>query len=339
MFKKLPIALAAFAAIVICASLPVGGGAQSGKEKFDQYGRWINGVSEPWSFRPDAGSEAEAAEARVRWEVIGAENENAKSEWAGDYLIGDLHGAYLRLSANGSFVLMSVFSCEASVTGVDYGRATLTPDLVQLFSERPAKKSAGSHLHSYHVSARRFVPIKWDNQYFLVAEREIARFAAELVGFETKRSGGIDRELAEYFWMVKNHSRPVTGLPIFPAAYQRYMRKPIDTEIVDVGKKRIIRRRSFDGSVYFESRTPVTIGAGSRQGVRPGMSLHLTTPGRESLEVNHVGPMRSTGVITRYLEKDMVESYTDYSGESRETRVLPQIRRGLKVSSSTFRVP
>ncbi len=136
MSKKLLTALTVLAVFVISAGLPVDVIAQSSKEKFDQNGRWINGVSEPWFFKADAASEDEAAEARSRWEVIAAENENAQSEWAGDYQIGELHGAYLRLSATGSFVLVSVFSCEASVTGVDYGRAALTSELVLLISDR-----------------------------------------------------------------------------------------------------------------------------------------------------------------------------------------------------------
>jgi hypothetical protein len=337
-FKKSLIAILTVFVVVICAHLGIDANAQSAGSKFDEYGRWINGVSEPWWMRTNVISEDEAAKARSRWEVIGDENETAEDEWAGDYQIGDLHGAYLRLSRKGSFVLLSVYSCEASVTDVDYGRASVTPDLVELFSERAAAKHAGSHSHSYRISAKRFVPVKWDTQYFLVPEKAIARFAEELVGIGTSAygSGG---EFVDYFWKFKNRSRPVSGLPVFPAAYQRYMRKPVDAEIVKLGVRRIVKQSAGDGSFYFESQTVVTISTGRKDGVKRGMTLYFTSPGGESFEVNYVGMARSTGVVTRNLDKNMRETFTDYRGEGLQTKVLPALGLGQQVSSSSFRVP
>ena len=337
-FKEYFIATA-FAIVVILGYSGIEANAQTIESKFDEHGRWINGISEPWWIRNEVVSEDEAAKARLRWEAIGAENENAENEWAGDYQIGDLHGAYLRLSATGSFVLMSVYSCDASVTDVDYGRASVTPDLVEIFSERPATKHTGSHSHGYRVAAKRFVPVKWDTQYFLVPEKAIARFAEELVGIERSTYGSGEGEFVEYFWRSKNRSRPVSGLPVFPTGYQRYMRKPVDAEIVKVGARRIVKYRAGDGSSYFESQTVVTISAGRKDGVKRHMTLYFTSPGRESLEVDYVGTTRSSGVVTRDLDKNMRETFTDYWGEGVQVKVLPALALGQQVSSSTFRVP
>ena len=48
-FKKSLIAVTALTVVVIC--LGIDANAQSSKSKFDEYGRWINGVSEPWFMR------------------------------------------------------------------------------------------------------------------------------------------------------------------------------------------------------------------------------------------------------------------------------------------------
>ena len=60
----------------------------------------------------------------------------------------------------------------------------------------------------------------------------------------------------------------------------------------------------------------------------------LTSGRKESLAINYVGDSLSTGVITRHLDGNMLETYTDYDGGAAKTEVRPAIIWADRVTST-----
>jgi hypothetical protein len=230
----------------VCCFSPRGSSQTSAPET-DQYGRWINGITEPWSFRSEAYLEAEATAARTQWKAIGAQIDNELDEWAGDYRSGDLHGNFLRWAPSG-FVVMSVFTCEANVTNVEYGSVSASASFIEFHPDsRSIKQQGKANKHSHgsgSLSITRYIPIKWGPNHYLVPENQVAAFGEYLAGLG-RFGGGRNQEYVEldYYWKLDDSSAALTGLPIFPPGYRQFMRKPITAMITSVGRSYVQVRR------------------------------------------------------------------------------------------------
>ena len=121
--------------------------AQPANAQLDQWGYWVNGLTESWWLSSDDFTKEDAVNAVARWRQIEeAWGKTPGGEWAGDYSLGsDTHGAYLRWSPGAGFVIARVDKCRAQVMGLTYGQAAAaTPSLVEF---TPAFEKAASHGH------------------------------------------------------------------------------------------------------------------------------------------------------------------------------------------------
>ncbi|HEV7680616.1 MAG TPA: hypothetical protein VGO68_00720 [Pyrinomonadaceae bacterium] len=273
---------------------------------FDDYGRWLNGISEPWFFRSEAYSETEASLAMGRWQNIGTQNAAGRDEWAGDYRAGDLHAAFLRWSPENGFVLLWVFTCEANVTDLQYGSVSVSPGAIRLDAERPqsGQTHAGDqHNHGRHsFKSLALVPIKWGADRYLVPERQVRPFAEYLAGVGAFSDNSEAWDSLDYY--ARSSGEPVdlfTTAPVFPPGYEKFMRRPVAGKVVSVGRS-IVRVQRHD-KWWNDLIIPVTIDAGSSEGVRPGMTLYLESPDLETVEITRVSLHAATGVIKRNIRK------------------------------------
>ena len=103
-----------FVMCFVLIALAISTAAQS-TSQFDDYGRWVNGVSEPWFFERDHPKE-EVQLAQQKWSDL--ENDlkrTSQHRWQGDYFEGSsTHGDYFRWSKAG-FVWLKVDKCRATV--------------------------------------------------------------------------------------------------------------------------------------------------------------------------------------------------------------------------------
>ena len=315
--------------------------AQTDKPQFDQYGRWINGVSEPWMF-PEWISPAEAASVQTKWSAIEADVTRQRDAWAGNYFFGgDTHGTYLKWSAENGFVAMDVDKCAAQVMGFSYGNVTVGSNGIEL---SPVKTLHAPVQHSHAPALpQNFVTVTWRSRY-LVPKNRVADFCDYVAGLGKYNDWAGDYlEVVEFFEKfgsedksaIADSTRPgdksEMDLPDLPAPFRRFLKKPIDVEITQVGKS---WRRHNENLWWGDLVIPVTINRGRTEGVTPGMGFR-TADGGEMITVTRVGVQRSEANIIRSTRKRPCVKISN-EDDCREPEDSP-IMVGLKASTSPYR--
>jgi hypothetical protein len=284
--------------------------------ELDPQGRWINGVTEPWWFQDNIRAE-DIKSAQSVWTSIGSNN--GTNDWTGDYFVGgDTHGSYLRWMPQG-YVLFHVDKCQAKVMGLSYGKVIYRDDLVQLLPEKASTEGAK---HGHRVeSPLRFLPVTWRNGRYLVAEDEIAEFGDYVAGLGKYNSNGFPwLEYAQFFYKprdshagpTENHatirqsSRPIFEVPLVPSGYEKFIKKPIDGNIVARAKGYV--RKNAENEWWDDVIIPVSINVGSANGLKEKMVLRVVgTEGFggnvEYVEITKLNLKSSRGIITRPVRK------------------------------------
>lgn len=301
----------------------------------DQYGRWINGITEPWTFEGNSYTKDEAAAFQQKWKSIAAQSsQGVANEWAGDYVRGDLHKTYLRWSPDGGFAYIYVFTCSTGVLGINYGRVDASPVAVRLLPELSMSTSRphGHHGgHSAYKLPKKYVPVKWGEQHYLVAENRVAafyRFAAGLGEYQTNNG-------EDFFLKIDDYAKEPKGMPVLPTGYERLVRKPIEARIISVGPKRLRRVPTMDGSYFHDSVTAVKISEGKADGVYKGMTMYVVgSKFSEKVEVTRVGIHSAWGIISRLVDDKKIEK--DWNHDTRQWQDYPEISAGWDLTTSIY---
>lgn len=268
--------------------------------QLDEYGRWQNGVSEPWYFMSDDRYTAEeAASAQTRWHQVREDSERGESsEWAGDYSRGEgeVNIVYFRWSSASGFAFFSVYTCLPNVTNLDYGRVSVSPNLIQMLSERAAGRS---------ILPRNFLPVRWGNRRYLVPEANLAAFCDYTAGLGAYNDW-TDVQIAPHDFFLNNDDwrESVEGLPQLPPGYEHFNRRPIEATITRVSPRFFRRMRDSVGGLYRNLVIPVTINAGRAQRIRRGLMLYMENGG--AVRVLQVGRNSSRGEIVRYTGEEPI---------------------------------
>lgn len=329
-------------ALGLAASVPA-----SGQEapRLDQYGRWVNGISEPWMFSASLPKE-NVNLVQQKWSAIESENKAAvEKQWSGKYFTGgDTHGSYLRWSKQNGFVLMHVDKCAAQVMGFSYGKVVFTSILIQFMPEATVSSQTR---HEHSMKATRFLPVTWRSDRYLVPEDEIADFGDYIAGLGKYNDwAGNHVEVVEFFAKLDQESagtldqlaRPSRikkakakmDLPKVPSGFERFMKKPIDIRITTVGKAWL--KLNGENPWWNDLIIPTTINAGQAEGVRPRMIFR--TDSDETIVASKVGSHSSEAIVVRSVRKrPCVRSKDDDCGEI----IYSPIRVGLRASTSSFR--
>lgn len=315
--------------------------APSQAQEFDQYGRWVNGFTEPWMIESEHYTRDEIGMVIARWQQIG---EGAKDEeWPGQYHSGDdTHGTYVRWSPGAGYVMLAVNKCEARLMNVDYGKVEFSPGLVRFISERAVKEmpAAAGHDHSH---ARlpwisKLVPVKWRGDRYLVREDELAEFSKHAAGLG-KYNYGLAEESGEHGYVeffgksYKEREQVSEELPIVPARYERLVKRPVEASVAAVGAKRIKRLKFYDGSYGYEAVRTLFLDAGSLKGVKRGMTLRpVESDEDDAVKITRVSNRSSTGILIRRLDDKLNETYTNW--QTQEVHALPEVTVGWRLTTS-----
>ncbi|HUE82770.1 MAG TPA: hypothetical protein VMM84_11720 [Pyrinomonadaceae bacterium] len=291
---------------------------------------WDNGITERWWLYLDDFSQADLERAIERWELIKKETEAAASPgWAGGYSNGgDTHGSYMRWSPRMGFVMAHVNKCEARLVGLTFGSAKTSGGLAEFIVEYHNSVQSHGHgrTHKSEPSHMRFIPIKWSTSQFLVEERQMPRFGDYVAGL-----GEYNQEFMwewiEFF--VRGSREPNTDYdnpPQVPPGYDRFIKMPINGEIIAVGAPRLGRFRDGIGQLHKVMRTPVSLNVGRLNGVKRGMFFHVVSPDvYERVKVLRVERRTSRGVVERGVDENEQEHPQD-----------PQISVGWKLSTRPY---
>lgn len=300
-------------------------------------GRWENGVSEPWWFDPAPMTKEEITFAKSRWKDIETENQSAvANEWSGVYFTGDeTHGSYLRWSPQAGFVLMNVDKCRATVMNLDYGKVSASVSMVQLFPELNKQATGHKHAHASPMP-QRFIPVRWDGSYYLVAENQMADFGNYVAGLG-KYNGDEGEYMSLAFFIKLDASDKESAtqfLPIVPAGYEHHLKQPIDAIITRVGKG--YRRPDPENEWWDDLILPVKLNVGTAQGVKRRMTFVLLNSDRmESVLISQVGAQSSSGIIVRTIRKRPCVKTSEE--DDCADPVYENLEAGRQVSTSRFR--
>jgi hypothetical protein len=251
-------------------------------------------------------------------------------EWAGDYkMFGNLDVYIFRWMPNAGFVEISVYTCIPELRRLNYGSVTATPNYI-------ITKSASTKAKEKDT---KFVRVKWGEQRYLIQENRISDFYSYLAGYNNDGSDYIDEP---YFWVHKDDvNKPFAGMPIFPAGYERFVKKPIKATVTGILRKEIKAIefneneviRDDNGKVipYYESHTYIKIDAGSSNGVKHGMGFNPlnSDSGGLRLKIVNVDKHSSTGVVVVQLGENKQETAGDIE-------ILQMFNVGVKLSTSSI---
>ena len=302
--------------LILTCAIPLATRGQNVAE-LDAYGRWVNGVSEPWWFPEDVAKEPKA-EVQARWAQLGVEAASQDDGWTGDYFVGgDTHGSYLRLGRTG-FVVFRVNKCAASVMGFSYGEVVQSSTLIQLLPQKTVHTSR-LHGHNNHPASR-YLPVTWRTAKYLVPETAISSFGDYVAGLgEYNDPNVLLIDFAPFF--VKSLNREASGdidhsktkptaqhfvAPVVPVGYERFIRKPIEAQIIARGKPYV--RHDPDNEWWNKLVIPVTVDAGRAHGLTPKLVLRIldgsdTEETGELVLITKVNLRTASGVIERPVRK------------------------------------
>ncbi len=305
--------------MVCCGLLRTGATAQSQNPSLDPYGRWINGITEPWHF-PEAFPETDSHAAQQLWQGIGEQSE--VNLWEGTYSNGSgTHGSYLRWSPQIGFVLFHVNKCEASVMGFSYGKVAASSTLIEMSPEKTVS-SATNHGHgSTSPKTLRYLPVVWRQDRYLVPENEVSDFADYVAGLGRYNDRNfLFGEHEEYFSkstrLSEGQDQPAVDgrrtsdndfvKPLFPPGYERLIKKPIEAKIIAQRKPYV--KHNSENDWWNDLIIPVSVNAGSRQGLKKKMVLRILDSAgfagdSEYVEITRLDLNSAQGIIQRSVRK------------------------------------
>jgi len=233
--------------------------------------------------------------------------------------------AELHWSSAGGFVYFNVYH---NLRGLDFGGAIDETDSVNLMSE----KSASSRKSMFSTN---LIKVKFGDRHFLIPENRLADFAKKAVGLDTSLG-----DFGYYLEKLDEVENKVFGLPILPKKYEKFLRFPIDTKIIAIGKRQFYQEKFDDGRLnYGESYRFVTLEVGKNKNIKIGMNLYVTDMG-EWIEITKVSSNKSTGKFRRNLDENNEEVCFDSEGGQGQIIECKEIKIGMKaktkVSESYF---
>lgn len=232
-------------------------------------------------------AEAEARAEKLRQE-IGTELPTLKpGHWAGRYYQGDGLGVNVSLDIAPKAGFVFEWHGCLGLYDRNYGKVTEKDGELHLTFELKNMREGFQGL------ASSFLPVKWGERTYLIPDDEIVEFCNGI------NFGWEPREDSHGFFLLRDGDceKKVTGFPSLPKKYRPYLlKKPIETEIVKLGKT---ASRPSLGNFEFKE-TSVVLGAGKKQGVLPGMELHVYEPNdaHSSAIVKKVSDDSSEAVVT-----------------------------------------
>jgi hypothetical protein len=236
---------------------------------------------------------AEDAANRKRDAVLAEIKELGGHEWAGEYFAGD------GLGVNVSFAIAPksgyVFEWHGCLGLYDrnYGDVTWKNGQISL------SFTFQNDREGFQGIAPEFIPVAWGPRRYLIPADDVVGFCNEVNEGREPRDGSY----GSYLLRNGDENLPATGVPTLPKEYHDHLlTTPIEATITAVGPY-----STRPSVIDFKFKdTPVTIDAGTGQGLRVGMELVVTNPkdAVDSIRVTKVEESRSEAVMIQIGEEE-----------------------------------
>jgi hypothetical protein len=236
---------------------------------------------------------AERAAASKRRAILAEIKKFPSHPWAGEYYAGDGLGVNtLFVAAPISGYVFEWHGCMG-VYDRNYGAAAWTNGRIRL------SFTFENQTKGFQGIAAELTPVSWGPRHYLIP-------ADDLVGFcNNVNEGREPRNDSHGFYLLRegDENKSVSGFPNVPEEYRQYLlAKPIEATIIAVGQ--YTTRPSVVDWKFKD--TPVTIDAGTRQGLHVGTELVVTEPQDvvESVRVTKADESRSEAVMVQAGEQE-----------------------------------
>jgi hypothetical protein len=308
----------------------------------DEFGQWASGISkEPYQLIFKLYSKQDATAFQKKWEMAREENNGlSDNEWAGDYAddpVGDVAMIVLRWSPKSGFAFASLHNCDPMLVGLNYGNAVLSSEWLELFPEASIQPKHHDNPHAAHsrkLPAKRFIPARWGELHYLIPENGVADFYNYVAGlgrFQLNDNPGWGYR--DFLIKMEDYDKTPKGMPVLPPGHESFVKRPIEANITAVGNIVKKKQRWDDGSIYYDSITPVMLDRGKASGVKKGMRFYIVgSKEREQVEIISAGSRSSKGIIERTLDEDLRATFKDWN--TAITRLYPEIRAGWRATTS-----
>lgn len=294
--------------------------------QLNQDGRWkSNFYHLPVELNYNSYSKSDFGHVLTKLENLKSEDNSLVDEWAGNYspvYSGEVNVEALKLSPKVGFVYLNFYTCLPELRSLDYGNISATPDYVLLTSQ--SSKLNGQ--------VKKYLRVKWGERHYLVPENEVAEFYKFVAGYGWKQN-----EYVVFDFLMKNEDfeKPITGMPVFPAGYERFVKKPIEATITRVLRREIKTEQSYDGSPAYKSHTFIRLNVGTANGVKRGMTFNVAeSEDYEKVELLQIGKNSSIGVLIRSLDENKQETLKNW--QTNEEKSYPNVAVGWKVSTRSL---
>ncbi len=238
--------------------------------------------------------QAEKTANKLRQEIEAEIKDLGKHEWAGEYYCGDGLGVNVSLMlAPKTGYIFEWHGC-LGLYDRNYGTVSWSNDRIHLSFTFENKQEG------FQGIAEKFIPISWGDRKYLIP-------ADDIVGFcNNVNKGSEPRAELHGNYLIRNgdENKKATGFPNIPKEFKPYLlENPIQAEIVSVGKyttKPSVCEWKF-------KETPVSLNAGKKQGLLPGMELNVFKPDNivESVKITKVGEENSEALMTQVGEEEL----------------------------------
>jgi hypothetical protein len=214
-------------------------------------------------------------------------------QWAGEYYAGDGLGVNTSLiTAPASGYVFEWHGC-LGLYDRNYGAVAWTNNRIRLsFTFENQRKG-------FQGIAPEFIPISWASRHYFIPADDLIGFCNDVNQGREPR----DHSHGAYLLRQGDEKKAASGFPNVPEEYRQYLlAKPIEATIISVGQ---YTTRPSVVEWKFKD-TPVTIDAGTRQGLHVGMELVVTEPRDrvESIRITKADETRSEAVMVQTGEEE-----------------------------------
>lgn len=244
-----------------------------------------------------------------------------KDEWEGIYYrnveIGD---SKLIWNLEGGFFNFDFYHY---LKHFDYGTVNDSSNFVELASE----KSIISTSDKKQLVEPKLIKVKTGEKHFLVPENRLQDFCERVAGLST-----ILQDFYYYWIKEEDMKKEVSGLPILPPEYRRFLRNPIEAEIIGIGKRKIVPNDQSAEFNFNDIHYTVTLNAGKNKNVKVKTNFFVEALG-EWVEITEVFQTRSVGFIGRGFDENNQEQCRDSEGGTGQIIPCKEIKVGMNAKT------
>jgi hypothetical protein len=274
---------------------------------------------------------------KENWRILGVAGQGDQPNVGTFAITGYEWGYFLRISSDNRYELIPYYD-QNMVTDYSYGPITESADGEVVLHPQRSLMGTGRGL--------RTTPLVWIpvmNGRLIVPKEKIKSFGDYYGGFGI--FNGLPRKMpcdgcGAFAHRLDRHVNNEADQAIAPAKYLKYIKRPVEGNIISVGRKYRATRNDSAGMPEISSVTKVKINVGIRDGARAGLMFFLIGNGDDYfqiLRVTRTYQTTSDGEIIRHIDESGKEVYIgDFNKKANDYEKIayPPIKPGIRITTS-----